>query len=96
MGPTSCRQFYRVEQLLSCGKLWYHLGRNVIMWDQMFPGGANVIMCRKCYNLKDYFIMWDQILSCGANIVMRKLMLSCGILCYHMRQTLIMRNQLFS
>ena len=57
--------------MLSSGMNCYHLGLNVIIWDEMLSSGANVII-------------WDEMLSSGANVIIWDEMLSSGMKCYHL------------
>jgi hypothetical protein len=59
------------DKMLSCGMKCYHLGRIVIIWDELLSSGANVII-------------WEKMLSFGANVIIWNEMLSSGIKCYHL------------
>jgi len=56
--------------MLSSGMQCYHLGRNVIIWDEMLSSGANVII-------------WDKMLSSAANVIMVSSGANVIIWCYH-------------
>jgi hypothetical protein len=58
----------------------YHLGLNVIIWDETLSSGTNVIIwyyCT-CYHLGLHVIIWDAMLSSGANVIIWDTMLSSG------------------
>jgi hypothetical protein len=57
--------------MLSSGMKCYHLGQNVIIWDEMLSSGAKVII-------------WGEMLSFGVNYFIWGEMLSFGIKCYHL------------
>jgi hypothetical protein len=98
------RLCYHVEQMLSCGSLFYqklmlscrtkcyhlcyHVGRNVIMWDQFLSWGT------KCYHLC-YHVGWNI-------IIWGEMFLLCRGLYYYVESyvimwaTVIMWNQMLS
>jgi hypothetical protein len=47
------------HEMLSSGMKCYHLGRNVINWDEMLSSGANVIIWNKYYHLGRNVIIWQ-------------------------------------
>jgi hypothetical protein len=63
--------------MLSSGTKCYHLGQNVIIWDEILSFGANVIIWDKCYHR-------DERLSSGMLCFDLELMLSSGTKCYHL------------
>ncbi len=63
----------------------YHLGLNVIIWDERLSSGTNVIIWdymlssgTTCYYLGLHVIIWDAMLSSGANVIIWDKMLSSG------------------
>jgi hypothetical protein len=69
---------YHLELLLSSGTKSYHLGLNVIIWDE------NLIIWRLWFHLDLNVIIWDETLSSGANVIIWDYMLSSGTTCYHL------------
>jgi hypothetical protein len=74
------------DKMLSSGMKCYHLGRNVviwdenvIIWDEMLSSGANVII-------------WDKMLSSRMKFYHRELMSSSGMKCYHLGCNVIIWN----
>ena len=57
--------------LSSSGMQCYHLGRNVIIWDEMLSS------LMQCYHL-------EPMLSSGANVIIWDDMLLSGMKCYHL------------
>jgi hypothetical protein len=57
--------------MLSSGMKCYHLGCNVIIWDEMLSSEANVII-------------WDEMLKSEANVIIWDEMLSSGMQFYHL------------
>jgi hypothetical protein len=57
--------------MLSSGTKRYHLGQNVIAWDEMLSSGATVMLSSgtKSYHLGQNFIIWDEMLSSAANVI---------------------------
>ena len=53
---SSGMQCYHLEVM-------YHLGRNVIICDEMLSSGI------KCYHLGRNVIIWEEMLSSGANVI---------------------------
>ena len=70
--------------MLSSGMQCYHLGRNVIIWDEMFSSGLMLSSGMRCYHLGGDVIIWDAMLSSGANVIIWDEMLSFRIKCYHL------------
>jgi hypothetical protein len=68
---SSGMQCYHLELMLSSEanviilSLCYHLGRNVIIWDEMISSGANVLMLQ---NGAYVSIIWVEMISSGANV----------------------------
>ncbi len=60
---------YHLNRMLSNGAnviIWskcYHVGRNVIIWDEMLSTGMEL------YHLGWNVIIWDEMLSSGANVI---------------------------
>ncbi len=65
-----------LELMLSSRMKCYHLGRNVIIWDEMLSSGM------RCYHLELILssginvIIWDEMLLSGANVIIWEEMLS--------------------
>ncbi len=71
--------------MLSSGMKCYHLGRNVIIWDEMLSSRVKCYHLElmlssgtKCYHLGRTVIIWDAMLSSGASVIIWDKMLSCG------------------
>jgi hypothetical protein len=58
-----------------CGTKFYHLGPNVIMWDEMLLSGT------KCYRLELMLSSGAYVIMCDQNFIMWKQMLSSGQFC---------------
>ncbi len=74
----------------------YHLGWNVIIWDEMLSSVAKVIIWdemlssgMKCYHPGWNVIIWDEMLSSGAKVIIWDEMLSSGMKCYHLGYNVI-------
>ncbi len=68
-----------LELMLSCGMNCYHLGWNVIIWDEMLASGANITMWSKCYYVESYVIMLDEMPLYGDKCYHLELMLSSWV-----------------
>ncbi len=86
----------------------YHLGLNIIIWDETLLSGINVIIWDSCYHLGLHVIIWDAMLSSGANVIIWDKILSSGanvimvssganviIWCYHVMLSSGMITDLF-
>ncbi len=76
---------------LAPDELSYHLGRNVIIWDEMFyhlelmlSSGTKCYHLELSYHLGRNVIIWDEMLSSGANVIIWDEMLSSAMKCYHL------------
>ncbi len=69
--------------MLPSGMKCYHLGWNVIIWDEMLSSGANVIIWNAMLSSWANVIIWDKVLSFGANVVMLSFGANVIIWCYH-------------
>jgi hypothetical protein len=69
--------------MLSSGTKCYHLGRNVIILDEMLSSGANVIIWDAILSSGANVIIWDKMPLCGANVVMLSFGANVIIWCYH-------------
>ncbi len=76
-------QFYHLELILSSGTKCYHLGWNVIIWDDMLSSVANGII-------------WDKMLSFGMKHYHLEPMLSSGTTCYHLGWIIIIWDAMLS
>jgi hypothetical protein len=76
--------------MLSSGKKCYHLGRSVIIWEEMLSSGAIVIIWDEMLSSGTTFYHLGAMLSSGANVIIWDEMLSsgmklsCGTKCYHL------------
>ncbi len=88
--------------MLSSTKKCYHLGWNVIIWDEMLSSGANVIIWDEMLSSGDNVIILDKMLAFGAKCYRpgwnhhQELMLSSGMKCYHLGRNVIIWNAMLS
>jgi hypothetical protein len=61
----------------------YHLGLNVIIWDETLSSGTTVIIWDAMVSSGADVIIWDKMLSSGANVMMVLSGAYVIIWCYH-------------
>jgi len=89
--------------MLSCGMNCYHVGWNVIMWDQMLSCGV------ECYHVGSMLSCGGRILSCGvdnhvgsnvimwgSNVIMWDQCYHVGVRCYHVGSMLSYGGRMLS